>query len=342
MSVLLNTLFVTADKAAVHKDGDGAVVRVDGEERARVPLLHLQAIVCIGPVWVSPDLMAALIERGGHVGFLGPTGRMLARAEGLPGGNVLLRRAQFRAADDQQKSLELSRSFVIGKVVNQRQLLLHAARDSEGTRKESIQQAAEKVGLHLREAERAATLDALRGVEGIAARDYFSAFPSLVRKEEEAFRFAGRSRRPPGDRINALLSFGYALLMQDCVAACSSIGLDPAVGFLHEDRPGRLALALDLMEELRAPVVDRLVLALINRGQIDAADVMQDESDGFLLSKTGRKTFVGAYQDARQLEIQHRFLDQTVAWGRVPNLQALLLARVLRGDLDQYPPFTIR
>lgn len=342
MSVLLNTLFVTAEKAAVHKDGETAVVRVDGEERARVPLLHLQAVVCLGPVWVSPDLMAAVIERGGHVGFLGANGRMLARAEGLPGGNVLLRRAQFRAADDAERTLDLARSFVIGKIVNQRQLLLHAGRDSEGERKADIHGAAEKLALHLREAERATGLEALRGVEGISARDYFAAFPSLVRKEEIAFRFEGRSRRPPRDRINALLSFGYALLMQDCVAACSSVGLDPAVGFLHEDRPGRLALALDLMEELRAAVVDRLVFALINRGQLGPDDVVPDESDGFLLSKAGRKAFIGAYQDGRQSEIQHRFLEQTVPWGRVPHLQALLLARVLRGDLDQYPPFTIR
>lgn len=342
MTALLNTLFVTADKASVHKEGEGAVVRIEGEERARVPLLHLQAVICLGPVWVSPDLMAAMAERGGHVAFLAPSGRMLVRAEGLPGGNVLLRRAQFRAADDAAATLSLARSFVIGKVVNQRNLLLHAARDSEGSRKERIQAAAERLAQHLREAERAGKLDALRGVEGIAARDYFGAFSSMVRREEESFQFEGRSRRPPRDRLNSLLSFGYALLMQDCVAACSSVGLDPAVGYLHEDRPGRLALALDLMEELRSPVADRLVFALINRGQIRGADVAVDEGEGFLLTKAGRKAFIEAYQEARQVEIQHRFLECAVPWGRVPHLQALLLARVLRGDLDQYPPFTIR
>ena len=340
--MLLNTLYVTAEGASLHKDHLAAVVRVGDAERMRMPLLHLQGIVCFGPVWVSPELMAAIAERGGHVSFVHPSGRFLARAEGVPGGNVLLRRAQYRAADDPTRTLEFARSFVLGKIHNQRELLLHAARDSDGSRREALQDTADQLRPRLSEAERANGLDSIRGIEGIAARDYFSALPQLVRRNGDAFAFEGRSRRPPRDRINAMLSFGYALLLQDCAAACAGAGMDPAVGYLHEDRPGRLGLALDLMEELRAPVVDRLVLALVNRGQIGPDDVMQDESEGWQLTKAGRRTFIAAYQESRAVEIQHAFLARQVEWGKVPSIQAMLVARTLRNDLDRYPPFIVR
>jgi CRISPR-associated protein Cas1 len=339
---VLNTLFVATDGAWVHKDHDAVVVSVDHEVKASIPVLHLGSLICFGRVSLSPELMGHLAERSIHVAWLSRTGRMLARVEGVPGGNVLLRRAQFRAADDAGKTLAIARAMVIGKVANQRLVLQHAARDAEAQGRQELDEAADCLRVHLRAADSAVGLDELRGVEGIAAREYFSALPALIKRAEDGFEFTGRHRRPPADRVNALLSFGYALLMQDCTAACASIGLDPAVGFLHEERPGRLALALDLMEELRAPVVDRLVLSLINRRQLSAGDVPSDASEGFRLSDGGRKTFLLEYQHHKQIEIQHRFLDQNIPWGRVPHVQALLLARTLRGDLDQYPPIVIR
>jgi CRISP-associated protein Cas1 len=343
MSEVLNTLFVTAEHASLRKDHGALVVRVDDEEKLRLPLLHLKGVVCFGAAWVSPELMSALVEQGAHLAFLDHSGHMLARVEGIPGGNVLLRRAQFRAADSPEATMKLAKSFVIGKVFNQRQVLLHAARDSEGTRRELLKDAATKLAQALRALDKPPEgLEALRGLEGISARNYFEAFPQLLRVDDLELAFNGRSRRPPRDRINALLSFGYALLLQDCIAACCAVGLDPAVGYLHEDRPGRLGLALDLMEELRAPVVDRLVLALVNRGQLKGSDVAPSEQEGFLLSKEGRKVFVTAYRQAQKDELTHQFLERSVAWGEVPHLQALLLARTLRGDLDAYPPFAIR
>lgn len=343
MSEVLNTLYVTIERASLHKDHGALVVKADREEKLRVPLLHLQGVVCFGPAWVSPELMGALVEQGAHVAFLDFAGRMVARVEGIPGGNVLLRRAQFRAAESAPASLQLARSMVVGKVYNQRQVLLHAARDSEGERQQALSGAAHKLAQALRELEKVpASMDVLRGVEGMAARNYFEVFQQLIRSDDTALVFNGRSRRPPRDRINALLSFGYALLLQDCIAACCAIGLDPAVGYLHEDRPGRMGLALDLMEELRAPVVDRLVLALVNRGQLKAEDIAASEQEGFLLTKEGRKAFIAAHRASHADEIQHRFLERLVTWGEVPHLQALLLARTLRGDLDAYPPFAIK
>ena len=261
----------------------------------------------------------------------------------MPGGNVLLRRQQHRAADDEARSLSIARAMVIGKVANTRQFLLHARRDAAtDERRAEIGGACERLALHLRSLTTAATVESVRGFEGIAAKDYFGVFGLLVKRNEEAFAFNGRNRRPPRDRINALLSFGYALLMQDCASAAAGIGLDPAVGFLHEDRPGRLCLALDLMEELRVPVVDRLMLSLVNRGQLGADDFVEESAGGIRLTDPARKTVLVAYQAAKALDVKHEFLEQTIAWSRVPHVQAQLLARALRGDIDAYPPFSIR
>jgi CRISP-associated protein Cas1 len=294
LTTLLNTLFVTAEGAQVHRDHETLVVRVEHEIRMRIPLLHVGGIVVFGSAWVSPEAMHSVIGQGGAVSFLSPTGKFLSRVEGIPGGSVQLRRAQFRASESDAITLEVSRSFVAGKIFNGRALVQRAAREASDSddRATALGSVVEELQLRLREVERVETLEALRGLEGLAARQYWGVFDLLIKKQREAFRFTQRSRRPPGDRVNALLSFGYAILVHDCVAGCGATGLDPAVGFLHEDRPGRLSLALDLMEELRVPVVDRLVLALINREQVTGGDLVEDPVGGWTLTKNGRKTFV--------------------------------------------------
>ena len=262
----------------------------------------------------------------------------------MPGGNVLLRRQQYRAADDGATwSLAIARAVVIGKVANTRQFVLHARRDAASPeKKDALGALAERLSIHLRALLSATSVDAVRGHEGIAAKEYFGSFNALLKREEDAFKLDGRSRRPPRDRMNALLSFGYALLMQDCAGAAAGVGLDPAVGYLHEERPGRLCLALDLMEELRAPVVDRLMISLVNRGQVGPTDLHQEETGGYRLTDAARKTVLVAYQEAKATDVRHDFLEQDTVWGRVPHLQALLLARVLRGDIEVYAPFSIR
>jgi CRISPR-associated protein Cas1 len=343
MTTQLNTLFVTAEGAYLHKDHETLVVKQEGEVRMQVPLLHLSGVVCFGRAILSPDLMAACAERRIHVAFLSPGGEFFARIEGVPGGNVLLRRQQYRAADDPSMTLELARSMVVGKVANARRFLLHARRDAnDEARRANLEAAATRLGHDLGALERADGLDEVRGLEGIAAKTYFGVFDLLLKQHEEEFRLNGRTRRPPKDRTNALLSFGYTLLMQDCGAAAAGVGLDPAVGYLHEERSGRLGLALDLMEELRVPMVDRLVVALVNRGQIGPLDLIEDPTGGWRLTAEGRRTFLVAYQEAKRVEVRHFFLEQSTVWGRVPHIQALLLARAIRGDLELYPPFAIR
>lgn len=342
MNVQMNTLFVTLDGAYVHKDHATVVVRVEGETKLQVPMAHLGSVVCMGRVGVSPELLSALSEAGTHVAFFSASGRFLARVEGLPGGNVLLRRRQYRAADSAQESLAISRAMVIGKVSNTRTFLMHARRDAPEDRKEGLKAACDKLAAHLRALSAAESLETVRGLEGIAARDYFGVFDLLVKRPEAGFRFKGRSRRPPLDRMNALLSFGYALLMQDCAGALSGVGLDPAVGYLHEERPGRLCLALDLMEELRCAMVDRLMLSLVNRGQLGVEDFVEEAALGIRLKDEARKRVLVAYQESKQVEVRHVYLDQMTVWGRVMHLQALLLARALRGDEAGYAPFSLK
>ncbi|OJH37895.1 type I-C CRISPR-associated endonuclease Cas1c [Cystobacter ferrugineus] len=342
MTLQLNTLFVTLDGAWLHKERETLVVKQDGVQRLQVPLLHLASVACFGRVGCTPELMAALSESGIHVSFFSPHGRLLARVEGVPGGNVLLRREQYRVADDPKRTLEIARAMVVGKVSNARAFLLHARRDAAEERKPVIAEACDRLVLHLRALARATSVDEVRGLEGIAARDYFSVFSLLLKRQEEAFRFDGRSRRPPKDRINALLSFGYALLMQDCAAALAGVGLDPAVGFLHEERPGRLSLALDLMEEFRVVLVDRFVVSLVNRGRLSSTDFIEEPNGAWRLTDASRKTFLISWQENKRGELRHEFLQQNAPWSRMPHLQALLLARTLRKDLDTYPPFSMR
>lgn len=337
-----NVLYVTIERARCSVDGATIVVSVERDTRLRIPIQHLEGVVLFGGTYMTPDCMGALVDAGVSVAYLSYSGEFRARVEGLPGGSVALRRVQFRAADDQERRLATARCFVIGKLAAQRVFLRRQAREAESEDDaKAIGEQAELLTALARNAAGAADLDAVRGTEGAGARAYFSVFGRFIRSGL-GFNFGGRSRRPPRDRVNALLSFGYALLMRDCTTAAAAVGLDAAVGFLHEDRPGRLGLALDLMEELRVPIVDRFVVSLINRGQLKEGDIIERPDGGFELNSHGRKTFLTAYQETKSVELVHGFLEQKTTWGLVPHLQARLFARVLRGDLDIYPPFEVR
>ncbi len=341
MKKLLNTLFVTTEGASLRKDGENLVAEVEGAERARVPLHMLASVVVFGGIFVSPALMAACAAAGITLVLLGRNGRFQARVEGPVTGNVLLRRAQYGASDAPE---EIVRSLLIGKVANQRAVLMRALRDygSEFTDADraAITAVTERLARIIRRVQLSDnTLDALRGSEGEAAHLYFSVFDHLIRSPDEAMRWKGRSRRPPLDPVNALLSFLYTLLTHDCRSACEAIGLDPAVGFLHRDRPGRPSLALDLMEELRPALADRLVLSLINRRQVRARDFETRDGGAVMMSDDARKTVLTAWQERKKEERVHPFLAEKAPLGLVPYLQAQMLARHLRGDLDAYPPW---
>ncbi len=341
MKKLLNTVYVTTENAALRKDGENLVAEVDGEEKARVPLHMLSAVVVFGPILLSPALMASCAGSGICIALLDRNGRFQARIEGPVSGNVLLRRAQYRASD---KPEDIVRSLVVGKVSNQRAVLMRALRDYGAEMDDHIRQAVtatvERLAQIMRRVELAGEdVDRLRGSEGEAANLYFSVFDHLIRAPDPEMRWTGRSRRPPLDPVNALLSFLYTLLTHDCRSACESVGLDPAVGFLHRDRPGRPSLALDLMEELRPVLVDRLALSLINRRQLRARDFSRSDSGAVLLTDDSRRTVLSAWQERTREERQHPFLEEKAPLGLVPYLQAQLLARHLRGDLDAYPPW---
>lgn len=336
----LNTLFVTTQGAYLAKDGEAVAVRANGETTLRVPLHMLGGIVCFGRVGCSPHLMGMCGEAGVAISFLTEHGRFLARVHGFTPGNVLLRREQYRRADDPAASASVARSIVIGKVANARSVLLRAGRDHpEDGRAETVGLAVEQLGRVLRQAQAAATVDELRGAEGQAARAYFGAFNALITAQADDFAFHARSRRPPLDNINALLSFLYTLLTHDARAACEAAGLDPAVGFLHRDRAGRPGLALDLIEEFRAFLADRLALSLINRRQVQASGFRRSATGGVEMDDATRKTVLAAYQKRKQEELRHPFLGEPTTIGLVPHLQARLLARHLRGELDVYPVF---
>lgn len=335
MKKLLNTVYVTTEGAALKKDGENLVAEVEGAEKARVPLHMLASVVAFGPILITPALIGACAERGIAIALLDRNGRFQARIEGPVQGNVLLRRAQYRLAEAGE---DVVRSFVLGKIANQRAVLQRALRDYGAD--DAITDVSARMALILRRVQLSdTTADELRGSEGEAAALYFSVFDRLIRSPDAAFRWTSRSRRPPLDPTNALLSFLYTLLTHDCRSACEAVGLDPAVGFLHRDRPGRPSLALDLMEELRAPLADRLALSLINRRQLRASDFRQMEGGAVLLTDEGRKTVLTAWQDRKKEERLHAFLDEKAPFGLVPYLQAQLLARHLRGDLDAYPPW---
>lgn len=339
----LNTLYVTTEGAWLHKDGANIVMQVEQKERARLPVHMLESLVCFGRVLISPPLLGYCAQQGICTSFLTPNGRFLARVEGPVSGNVLLRRQQYRASDDPRLCAAIVRNVLLGKLHNQSAVLGRALRD-HGNKLQAGDEAA-LTHAH-RRLDRIADrlmpetdLNLLRGYEGEAAQAYFGVFDHLIRVGSPAMRFQGRSRRPPRDAVNALLSFLYTLVTHDCRSALESVGLDPAVGFLHRDRPGRPSLALDLLEEFRPLLADRLALSLINRRQVGERDFQYMDNGAVLLAEASRKTVLTAYQERKREELRHVFIEEKAAIGLFPFIQAQLLARHLRGDLDAYPPF---
>ncbi len=336
----LNTLFVTTQGAYLAKEGETIVVKVEKDVRLRLPVHTIGGIVCFGNVSCSPFLMGFCAENGVGVSFLTEHGRFLARIQGPVSGNVLLRREQYRQADDPKTSTDVARAVLTGKIANSRTVLQRALRDhADKMAAAEVSFAVKRLSNYLNLLNQDQSLDALRGCEGDAAHIYFSVFDHLIVAQKEDFSFQERNRRPPLDNVNALLSFIYTLLVHDIRSALETVGLDPAVGFLHRDRPGRPSLALDLMEEFRPFLADRLALSLINRQQVQGKGFQKSDSGAVLMTDETRKTLLVAYQERKQEEILHPFLDEKVTIGLLFHMQALLMARYLRGDLDGYPPF---
>lgn len=339
----LNTLFVTSQGAYLAKKDRTVLVRVDGETRLRLPLHTLGGIVCFGNVSASPFLLGACADAGLAVSFLTENGRFLARVAGPASGNVLLRREQFRRADDPEACSRMARWFLLGKLANAKTVLYRSARDRpELGGSADLKRTAKRLDKSLQKLRGPMSTEEARGLEGDAAHAYFSVFAHMITASDDAFEFSGRNRRPPMDPVNALLSFVYVLLAHDVRSALECHGLDPSVGFLHRDRPGRHGLALDLMEEFRPFLADRLVLSLINQGQIKGKGFSKTPAGGVAMDDDSRKALLLAWQKRKQDEIRHPFLGETVHVGMLFHIQALLLARYLRGDLDAYPPFVWR
>lgn len=340
MKKLLNTLYVTTGDAYLHRHGETVVVRVGGEERLRVPIHNLESVVCFGPMTCSTPLMELCGERGVHLAFFSEHGRLYGRVEGPIRGNVLLRKRQFAKAADGASATIVARAFVIAKLANCRNVLLRASREQgEGTEVDDVRRAASSIARVAERLREPVPLDQLRGIEGESARLYFSVFDHLIVTQKEAFAFHSRSRRPPLDNVNAMLGFTYTLLSHDVQSALMGVGLDPYVGFLHADRPGRPSLALDLLEEFRPFLGDRLVLTLINRQQVKPKGFERTPSGAVVMDEETRKTLLTAYQKRKQEQITHPFIDESVPIGLLPHVQAMLLARFIRGDLEAYPAF---
>lgn len=340
MKQFMNTLFVTSEDVYLSLDGENVVANREGSVVARYPLHTLQSIVSFSYSGASPALMGACAEKKIGLAFCSPRGRFLARVSGSAQGNVLLRRMQYRVADDPMQSCRIAKNMIFGKVYNARWSIERMRRD-HAMRIDEERFAAVSARLQglLPQIAEETTLDSLRGLEGIGAAAYFSVLDDMILQGKETFFFHERSRRPPMDAFNALLSFAYVLLAHDCASALESVGLDAYVGYLHRDRPGRESLALDLMEELRPCLADRFVLTLINNRIIKADSFEFRESGAVLLTDDGRRTFVQKWQERKKETITHPYLEEKVPWGLVPYVQSLLLARYLRGDLDGYPPF---
>ena len=340
MRHLLNTLYVMTEDAWLSLDGENIVIQAENRELGRFPLHGLEGIVSFSYRGASSALMGACAERGIDLCFFRPSGRFLARISGSVRGNVLLRKTQYRVSENSATSLEIGKNMLIGKVYNSRWVLERAIRDhalsvdtdqlkaTSGMLKEAVSRI-----------EHAENIDSLRGIEGNAAANYFDVFNELILNRDEAFAFHGRSRRPPLDNVNAMLSFAYGLLGRNCSAALESVGLDPYVGFVHTDRPGRESLALNLMEELRPAFADRFVLSCINNRIVNAQMFEKTDSGAIAFAESGRRAFLKAWQERKKDSLPHPFLKEKIPWGLVPFVQALLLARFLRGDLDAYPPF---
>ena len=340
MRQLLNTLFVTSEDIYLSLDGENIVANRGGEAVARYPLHTLQSVVSFSYSGASPALMGTCAKRGIGLAFCSPRGKFLARVAGSMQGNVLLRRTQYRVADDPDLSCRVARMMILGKVYNGRWSVERTRRDHalriDGARFSAVSAQLRDL---LPQISQETSMESLRGLEGVGASAYFSVMDEMILQNKETFFFHARSRRPPLDAFNALLSFAYSLLAHDCASALESVGLDAYVGFLHRDRPGRQSLALDLMEELRPCLADRFVLTLINNRVLNAGDFDVRESGAVFLTDAARRSFLQKWQERKKETITHPFLEEKLPWRLVPYVQSLLLARYLRGDLDSYPPF---
>ncbi|WP_028986364.1 type I-C CRISPR-associated endonuclease Cas1c [Thermicanus aegyptius] len=341
IKTILNTLYVQTQGSYLHLDHETVIVEQEGEKALQVPLHHIGTIVMFGNVLISPYLLGRCTDQGISVIWYDVYGRFSARAVGRTNGNVLLRRAQHQVLNDEKRALKLASRFVIGKLRNSRSVVQRAIRDYPDS-KTSLEKAAKQLNQCIRDVDKQVTIDELRGVEGYGSSVYFEAFSSLLRTDDDFFVFELRSRRPPRDPINACLSFAYSMLTQDCISALEGVGLDPQIGYLHTLRPGRPALALDLIEEFRAYLADRFVLTLINRKQLSKSDFDMRPGGAVLLNEKGRRTFLAAYQKRKQEEIHHPIINQRVPLGLLPHVHARLLARYLRGDVADYVPFIMR
>lgn len=340
MKHLLNTLYILSEDIYLSLDGENVLANRDKQVIARYPLHTLQNIVSFSYSGASPALMGACAQRQIGLAFCSPMGKFLARVCGEGNGNVLLRRSQYRIADDPAQCCLISRTMIFGKLYNARWSIERTRRDHalrvDG---EKLAAASGEIREMLPKVKTVTDPDELRGLEGVAAAVYFRVFDEMILGDKDTFCFHGRSRRPPMDAVNAMLSFAYSLLAHDCASALESVGLDSYVGFLHRDRPGRTSLALDLMEELRPCMADRFVLTLINNRQVKASDFVYMDSGAVLLSDDGRKSFLKSWQEKKKEQLTHPYLGEKLPWGMIPYTQALLLSRYLRGDLDAYPPF---
>lgn len=342
MRKLLNTLYVTTPESYISKDGENIVISIKGNELFRIPVHNIEGIITFGYMGISPGAMQLCSLRNVGVSFLTPSGKFISRISGEIKGNVLLRRTQYRWADDPERCLQLSQLFIAGKIANSRSILERYKRDYI---KSDINTPIHKVSDELKRKKHycfhTRNTDELRGIEGESAMYYFSVFENLILHQKDDFKFEGRNRRPPKDKVNALLSFCYTLLAHDVQSALETVGLDPYVGFLHVDRPGRASLALDLMEELRAYLCDRFVLSLINRKQITGKGFIEHAENGVIMNADVRKIVLTAWQKRKQETVTHPYLKEEVPIGLLPYVQAMLLARYMRNDLDNYPVFLI-
>lgn len=340
MKKLLNTLFVTTQGSYLSKEGETVVVKVEKQVKVRIPIHTLSGIVCFGNVSMSPFLMGFCAEKDVSVSFLTEYGRFLARIKGPVSGNVLVRREQYRRADNDESSSRIAANIISAKIANCRSVLQRSIRDhADKIDKNQVEQTVKRLGYTLKEIEGNFSLNRLRGIEGDAAANYFRVFDHLITAQKNDFLFNGRNRRPPVDEVNCLLSFLYTLLVHDVRSALECVGLDPAVGFLHRDRPGRPGLALDMMEEFRSFIADRLTLSLINLGQMTKKDFFSKDSKAVYMTEEGRKKVLMAYQKRKQDEIYHPFIEKKAKIGQLFYIQALLMNRYMRKDLDGYPPF---
>lgn len=340
MKKLLNTLYIFSDNVYLSLDGENIVIKREDEKDARVPLHNLESVYVFNFVGVSPRLMSKCTEQNINIVFLTPYGKFLARVEGRIKGNVYLRREQFRIADNYQLGIEYSKNFILGKIYNSKWIIERGIRDhSMRIDVNQAKETSQKLSTHMKNIREINSFDTLRGVEGSAAETYFSSLDQLILNQRETFYFNERNRRPPKDPFNAVLSLLYTLLANDVASALETVGLDPYVGFMHVDRPGRPSLALDLMEEFRSVMVDRLALSLVNLKIISGKGFNITDVGSVVMDDETRKVICKNWQDKKQEVITHPYIKEKIQWGMVPFVQAQLLARTIRGDLEEYPPF---